>query len=60
MTQLSDYMDNIFRVVNQHAKLIDDISKELEKRPERNETGELFALLAHGFPYERSLAQLGL
>jgi hypothetical protein len=60
MSKLSDYLDNIIRVVNQHAKLLDDISKELTKRPEKNETGELFSLLSHGFPYEKSLAQLGL
>lgn len=56
MSKLSDYLDNIIRVVNQHAKLLDDISKELTKRPEKNETGELFSLLAHGFPYEKSLS----
>ena len=26
MTKLSDYLDNIIRVVNQHAKLLDDVS----------------------------------
>ena len=59
MTKLSDYLDNIIRVVNQHAKLLDDVSKELLKRPEKNETGELFSMLAHGFPYEKTLIQLG-
>jgi hypothetical protein len=33
MSKLSDYLDNIIRAVNQHAKLLDDVSKELAKRP---------------------------
>ena len=60
MSKLSDYLDHIIRAVNQHAKLLDDVSKELAKRPHKTETGELFALLSHGFPYEEALAQLGL
>jgi hypothetical protein len=52
MSKLSDYLDNIIRVVNQHAKLLDDVSAELAKRPEKTETGEFFNLLSTGFPYE--------
>ena len=59
MTQLSDYMDNIVKVVNQHAKLLDKVSDELDMRPKQTSVGELFALLAHAFPYERQLKQLG-
>jgi hypothetical protein len=59
MSKLSDYLDNIIRVVNQHAKLLDDVSTELAKRPEKNETGELFSLLSMGFPYEQSLKLMG-
>lgn len=59
MTKLSDYLDNIIRVVNQHAKLLDDVSKALLKRPERTECGEFFALLTQGFPYEQALKKLG-
>ena len=33
MTQLSEYLDNIIKVVNQHAKLLDKVSDELEVRP---------------------------
>jgi len=60
MSHLSDYMNNIIHVVNQHAKLLDDIATELACRPKQNQVGELFALLAQGFPYERSLKQMGL
>ena len=33
MTELSEYLDNIITVVNQHAKLLDKVSEELEVRP---------------------------
>ena len=59
MSQLSDYMDNIVKVVNQHAKLLDKVSDELECRPKQMSVGELFGLLSHAFPYERHLKQLG-
>ena len=55
MTELSDYLDNIIQVVNQHAKLLDKVSDELELRPKGNEVGELFSILSHAYPYERSL-----
>ena len=55
MSKLSDYMDNIIRVVNQHAKLLDDVSTELSRRPVKIETGEVFSMLAHGFPYSKAM-----
>ena len=55
MTSLSDYLQNIIKVVNQHAALLDNISDELDARPEKTEIGELFAMLSRSFPYERSL-----
>ena len=60
MSKLSDYLDNIIRVVNQHAKLLDDVSKELANRPLKQETGEFFALLSLGFPYEQTLKEMGI
>ena len=30
MTELSNYLDNIIQVVNQHAKLLDQVSEELD------------------------------
>ena len=55
MTELSDYLDNIIQVVNQHAKLLDKVSDELEVRPKATVVGELFAVLGKAYPYERAL-----
>ena len=33
MSSLSDYLQNIIKVVNQHAALLDNISDELDARP---------------------------
>ena len=52
-------MDNIVKVVNQHAKLLDNVSEELDLRPHSTNVGELFAVLTQGFPYEKLLKQLG-
>jgi len=51
MSELSDYLDNIITVVNQHAKLLDKVSDELESRPKSNVVGELFASLSQAYPY---------
>ena len=51
MTELSDYLDNLTRVVNQHAKLLDKVSEELSCRPKQNEIGELFSALCLAYPY---------
>ena len=58
MTELSEYLDNIIQVVNQHAKLLDKVNDELEIRPKANVVGELFSILSHAYPYERSLHQM--
>lgn len=60
MTELSDYLDNLTRVVNQHAKLLDKVGDELDSRPKKNEIGELFSALTMAYPYKRSLTQMGL
>ena len=60
MSELSGYLDNIITVVNQHAKLLDKVSDELEARPKATEVGELFASLSQAYPYERALKQLKL
>ena len=39
MSQLKDYLNTITKVVNQHAKLLDDVSKELAVRPVKTEIG---------------------
>ena len=60
MTELSDYLDNIITVVNQHAKLLDKVSEELEIRPKQNVVGELFSALSMAYNYDRTLNQLHL
>ena len=55
MSDLSDYLDNLTRVVNQHAKLLDKVSEELDIRPKKLEIGEMFSALCMAYPYERSL-----
>ena len=60
MSELSDYLDNIIQVVNQHAKLLDKVSEELEVRPKSIEVGEMFSLLGHTYPYERNMQQMNL
>ena len=55
MTELSNYLDNIIQVVNQHAKLLDQVSEELEARPKATEVGELYATMSQSYPYERVL-----
>ena len=58
MTELSEYLDNLTRVVNQHAKLLDKVNDELEVRPKAIEVGEMFSALSHSYPYERSMRQM--
>lgn len=58
MTELSEYLDNIITVVNQHAKLLDKVSEELEVRPKQNVVGELFSALSMAYNYDRSMSQL--
>ena len=60
MTQLKDYLNTITKVVNQHAKLLDDVSKELAVRPPKDELAEVFDMLSRAFPYERMLKQMAL
>ena len=55
MTELSNYLDNIICVVNQHAKLLDQVSEELDCRPKATVVGELFACMSQSYPYERVL-----
>ena len=58
MSDLSDYLDNLTKVVNQHAKLLDKVSEELDIRPKKLEIGEMFSTLCMAYPYERSMRQM--
>ena len=55
MSELSEYLDNIIQVVNQHAKLLDQVSSELAERPKATIVGELFSTLSLAYPYEKQL-----
>ena len=58
MSELSDYLDNIIKVVNQHAKLLDQVSEELAERPKSIIVGELFSTLSLAYPYDKQMKQL--
>ena len=58
MSDLKNYLNTITKCVNQHAKLLDDVSKELAVRPMKNEIGSLFSLASQSFPYEKCLEQM--
>lgn len=53
MSELSEYMDKIIKVVNQHAKLLDQVSDELSERPKATIVGELFSTLSQAYPYDQ-------
>lgn len=60
MGQLSTYMNHIIQVVNQHAKLLDTLTHELNCRPKKLELGEMFNVLSHSFPYDKVLHKYGM
>jgi hypothetical protein len=53
MTQLSQYMNSIVKVVNQHAKILDQCGYELDRKVGKKDVGEMFNILSHSFPYEQ-------
>ena len=42
ITQLKDYLDNIIQVVNQHAKLLKILNKEVMARTTEKQMADLF------------------
>jgi len=58
-TQLNDYLNNIIKVVNQHAKLLDTLNKEVQLRTTEKQVGEIFTLVATGLPYDMLVKKLG-
>jgi hypothetical protein len=52
MDQLSTYMNQIIQVVNQHAKLLDQVTHEIAIRPKKQDLGDMFNILSHSFPYK--------
>jgi hypothetical protein len=59
MSQLSDFMNKIIAVINQHAKLLDTVSYELGIRPLKADVGEMFHILSHSFPHEEIVKAYG-
>lgn len=59
MTQLSAYINSIIQVVNQHAKLLDNVSYELNMRPRKLEIGDMFHILSTSFPYDKVCSKYG-
>jgi len=55
MNQLSSYMNSIIQVVNQHAKLLDTVSYELQLRPVTRDIADMFNVVSHAFPYNALL-----
>ncbi len=55
MNQLSSYMNSIIQVVNQHAKLLDTVSYELQLRPVKRDIADMFNVVSHAFPYNALL-----
>ena len=59
MSQLSGFMNQIIQVVNQHAKLLDTVSYELNQRPRKTEVGDMFNILSFSFPHEQVVQSYG-
>ena len=58
-SQLNEYLNNIIKVVNQHAKLLQTLNHEVQHRTTEKQLGELFNLIANGLPYDQLLKKLG-
>ena len=50
MNQLSKYMNGVIQAVNQHAKVNDTLTSELDKKLSKKEIAEMFNLLSNGYP----------
>ena len=55
LTDLSEIVNNIIHVINQHAKLLDTVGNELALRPLKNDVGEMFNVLSLTYPHETIL-----
>eukprot|EP00347_Sterkiella_histriomuscorum_P017595 403348737 len=58
-TQLNDYLNNIIKVINQHAKLLNTLNNEIQLRTTEGQIGEIFSLIATGLPYDQLIKKLG-
>ena len=56
LRNLNQFMQKIIKVLNQHAKLLDQQANEIKKRPNQIQVGELFAMISMGFQYDRIIS----
>ena len=54
ITNLDSYMQNIIKVVNQHAKVLDQLAIEVSMKTNEHHLGDLLAVCSLGFPYKQS------
>lgn len=59
LSQLKDYLDNIIKVVNQHAKLLHTLNREMMVRTTEKQMADLFILISAGLPYESLVKKIG-
>ncbi|CDW88654.1 UNKNOWN [Stylonychia lemnae] len=58
-TQLNEYLNNMIKVINQHAKLLNTLNKEIQVRTTEQQIGDIFTLISTGLPYELLIKKLG-
>ena len=58
-TQLNDYLNNIIKVINQHAKILHNLNKEVQIRTTEKQIGEIFSVISAGLPYDTLIKKLG-
>ncbi len=59
LSQLKDYLDTIIVALNQHAKLIKTLNKEMMGRTTEKQMADLFVLISAGLPYESLVKKIG-
>ena len=59
LSQLNDFLQNVIKVVNQHAKLLKTLNKEMQKRVTVGELDECFGLLNEGLWCDKLLNEIG-
>ena len=55
LSQLDDFLKNIIKAVNQHAKLLQTLNSEMQLRVTERQMGEVLQVISDGLPYQRLL-----
>lgn len=58
-SSLNDYLNNIIKVINQHAKLLNTLNQEIQVRTTEKAVGEMFTLISSGLPYDTLQRKIG-